>query len=32
MIANAIIWNVTDAAGNRIGQAATFDKWSDATA
>lgn len=32
MIANAIIWNVTDAAGARIGQAATFDKWWDATA
>lgn len=32
MIANAIIWNVTDENGNRIGQAATFDRWSDAPA
>ena len=30
MISNAIIWNVTDEAGVRIGQAATFDRWSDA--
>lgn len=32
MISNAIIWNVTDEAGVRIGQAATFDRWSDAQA
>ena len=28
-IENAIIWNVTDEQGARIGQAATFDRWSD---
>ncbi|MFN3890837.1 MAG: MEKHLA domain-containing protein [Beijerinckiaceae bacterium] len=31
-IENAIIWNVTDEAGVRRGQAATFDRWSDADA
>lgn len=29
-IENAIIWNVTDENGVRRGQAATFDRWSDA--
>jgi hypothetical protein len=28
-IANAIIWNVTDEQGARVGQAATFDQWAD---
>lgn len=32
MISNAIIWNVTDEAGVRIGQVATFDRWSDVEA
>ncbi len=26
-INQAIVWNVTDADGNRLGQAATFSKW-----
>lgn len=28
-IENAIIWNVTDERGARIGQAATFNRWAD---
>ncbi|MDP2354853.1 MAG: MEKHLA domain-containing protein [Beijerinckiaceae bacterium] len=28
-ISNAIIWNVRDEQGTRVGQAATFDRWSD---
>ncbi|MBX9759791.1 MAG: MEKHLA domain-containing protein [Beijerinckiaceae bacterium] len=27
-IENAIIWNVTDETGARVGQAATFDRWT----
>lgn len=27
VIRNATVWNVTDAQGNRIGQAATFSEW-----
>ncbi|MGH7182866.1 MAG: MEKHLA domain-containing protein [Nitrospiraceae bacterium] len=28
LVENAIIWNVMDAAGQRVGQAATFSHWS----
>jgi len=28
LVENAIIWNVVDAAGQRVGQAATFIHWS----
>lgn len=31
MIENAIIWNVLDEQGVRVGQAATFDRWFDLT-
>jgi hypothetical protein len=27
-IEQAIVWNLTDAAGNHLGQAATFDRWT----
>jgi hypothetical protein len=27
MIDQAIVWNLTDPAGNYCGQAATFDQW-----
>lgn len=27
MIRDCVLWNVTDEAGSRIGQAATFDQW-----
>ncbi|MEW4451143.1 MEKHLA domain-containing protein [Bremerella sp. JC817] len=27
-IEQAIVWNLTDAAGNHVGQAATFDHWT----
>jgi hypothetical protein len=27
MIRNAIVWNVCDTQGDRIGQAATFSEW-----
>lgn len=31
-IEQAIVWNLTDAAGLHHGQAATFDRWTDVTA
>jgi hypothetical protein len=27
-IEQAIVWNLTDAVGNQLGQAATFDRWT----
>jgi hypothetical protein len=27
LIEEAIVWNLVDAAGNRVGQAATFSQW-----
>jgi len=28
LVENALIWNVVDAAGRRVGQAATFSQWT----
>jgi hypothetical protein len=28
LVENALIWNVVDAAGRRVGQAATFAQWT----
>ena len=28
LIHNVIIWNLTDCEGRRLGQAATFDRWT----
>ena len=28
LVENALIWNVVDAAGQRVGQAATFSQWT----
>jgi hypothetical protein len=28
LVENAIIWNVVDAGGQRVGQAATFAHWT----
>ena len=28
LIQNGIIWNLTDCEGRRLGQAATFDRWT----
>jgi hypothetical protein len=28
LVENALIWNVVDAEGQRVGQAATFSQWT----